>query len=130
MEKRQLSEIKGEGTLSAFAEIVDPLFNMAEDPETLEMYRQEFRPENVSRRSYTARQAYKILASHEDDFCKVMAICYGTTAAEYRRRLTYTQALADFSELITDDVWQNFFYQAAHDDTETSSGSAPESTGA
>lgn len=128
MKKKQLSEIKGEGTLSAFAAIIDPLFNLTEDPDVQEMYQQHDRPEGVSRRSYTTRQTYKILSNHEDDFCAIQAVCYGVTPEEYRAQLTFDQALADFADLITDSVWRSFFALAARGSTGTSSGAAQENT--
>ena len=77
------SEIKGKGALSAFAALIDPLCNLVEDEDTREMYRQEKKPDERSSRSYIVSLVYKILSRHEDDFCRIMAVCYGTTPGEY-----------------------------------------------
>lgn len=108
MRKRKLSEIKGEGAMSAFAALIDPICNMAEDEETAEMYRREHKPAQRDDRSYMLQQAYKVIAKHEDDFCVIMAFCYNTTPEKYRAQLTPVQALSDLSELITDEVWKTF----------------------
>lgn len=126
MKKRKLSEIKGEGTLSVFAALIDPICNMTEDAETLEMYRREHKPEQRSDRSYMLQQAYKILAKHEDDFSAIMAVCYNTTPEKYKAQLTPTQAISDFAELIVDEVWQTFIVPARRD--AESSASVPGNT--
>lgn len=106
------SEIKGKGALSAFAEMIDPLCNIAEDEDTREMYRQEKKPENRDTRSYIVSLLYRVLAKHEDDFCRIMAVCYGTTPEKYAANLTYEAALQDWAALAGDPVWRAFFTQA------------------
>lgn len=126
MKKRKLSEIKGEGALSAFAALIDPICNMAEDEETAEMYRRERKPAQRDERTYMLQQAYKILAKHEDDFCAIMAVCYNTTPEKYKAQLTPAQAIADMADLISDEVWQTFLLPVRRD--AVSSASAPENT--
>ena len=106
------SEIKGKGALSAFAALIDPLCNLVEDEDTREMYRQEKKPEERSSRSYIVSLVYKILSRHEDDFCRIMAVCYGTTPEKYAAELTYVKALQDWAELTSDEVWKSFFTAA------------------
>lgn len=112
VKNRTLSDIKGESTLRAFAQIIDPLCNIAEDPETREMIVMERKPEQRDKTAYMLQQAYKVLATHEDDFCAVMAVCHDCTAEEYKAGLTYGQAIEDFSTLISDEVWRSFFGMA------------------
>lgn len=126
MENRTLSEIKGESTLSAFAKIIDPLCNIAEDAETREMIEMKKRPEQRSKTAYMLQQAYKVLAAHEEDFCAVMAVCHDCTVDEYKANLTYAQAIEDFSALISDEVWRSFFGMAQRHGER--SISAPENT--
>lgn len=102
------SEIKGKGALSAFAALIDPLCNLVEDEDTREMYRQEKKPDERSSRSYIVSLVYKILSRHEDDFCRIMAVCYGTTPEKYAAELTYVKALQDWAELTGDEVWKSF----------------------
>ncbi len=109
MENKTLSDIKGESTLSAFAKIIDPLCNMAEDPEMQEMVQMENKPPQRSKTAYMLQQAYKVLAAHENDFCLIMSLCRGCTPEEYKADLTYAQVLGDFSMLISDPVWKAFF---------------------
>lgn len=106
------SEIKGKGALSAFAALIDPLCNIVEDEDVREMYRQEKKPENRSTRSYITSIIYKVLAKHEDDFCRIMAVCYGTTPEKYSAELTYVSALQDWAALTGDEVWKAFFTAA------------------
>lgn len=106
------SEIKGKGALSAFAALIDPLCNIVEDEDTREMYRQEKKPENRSTRSYITSLIYKVLAKHEEDFCQIMAVCYGTTPEKYAAGLTYVSALQDWAALTGDEVWKAFFTAA------------------
>lgn len=120
------SEIKGKGALSAFAALIDPLCNIVEDEDTRELYRQEKKPENRDKRSYILSQLYKVLAKHEDDFCRVMAVCYGTTPEKYAAELTYVSTLQDWAALTGDDVWKSFFTQAQVGARRA--GSAPENT--
>lgn len=122
---KTLFDIKGESALSAFAEIIDPLCNIVEAPETREMVLMERRPEGRAKKAYMLQQAYKVLAAHEDDFCRIMAVCKECTAEEYKTALTYTGAIEDFSALISDPIWQTFFDLAQ---SGKSSTSAPENT--
>lgn len=106
------SDIKGKGALSAFAELIDPLCNLAEDEDTREMYMQKQRPEGRDTRTYIVSLLYKVLAKHQDDFCRVMAVCYGTTPEKYAESLSYVTALQDWAALTGDEVWKSFFLQA------------------
>ncbi len=120
------SEIKGKGALSAFAALIDPLCNLVEDEDTREMYKQEHKPEERSARSYIVSLVYKILAKHEDDFCRIMAVCYDTTPEKYAAELSYVQALQDWGSLVSDDIWKSFFSAAQVGATHAES--APENT--
>lgn len=124
--KRQLTEIKGEGTLSAFAAIIDPLCAIAEDEETREMYMREHKPEQRGERSYLIQQAFKVLAKHQRDLAQVMSLCYDVTPEEYLAECTPGQALQDFAELIVSEVWKTFFTLPGR--SGISSGSARENT--
>lgn len=126
MKEWTLSGIKGESTLRAFAQIIDPLCNIAEDPETREMLLMERRPTGRSKNAYMMQQAYKVLAAHERDFCTVMAVCHGCTVEEYKGSLTYELAIEDLAKLLNDDVWKSFFKMAQSG--EKCSTSAQEST--
>lgn len=106
------SDIKGKGALSAFAELIDPLCNLVEDEDTREMYMQKQRPEGRDTRTYIVSLLYKVLAKHQDDFCRVMAVCYGTTPEKYAESLSYVTALQDWAALTGDEVWKSFFLQA------------------
>lgn len=106
------SDIKGKGALSAFAELIDPLCNLVEDEDTREMYMQKQRPEGRNTRTYIVSLLYKVLAKHQDDFCRVMAVCYGTTPEKYAESLSYVTALQDWAALTGDEVWKSFFLQA------------------
>lgn len=121
---RKLSEIKGKGAISAFATIIDPICNIAEDAETRELYKKEHCPEGRDEKSYMLQQLFKILSKHEDDFTAIMAVCYETTPEEYKATLSYAQALSDWADLISDPVWKAFFIQARS--AEIRSGSAQE----
>jgi hypothetical protein len=106
------SKIKGKGTLSAFASIIDPLCNLIDDEDVQEIYKQEHRPEKQSSRSYITSLLYKVLSRHEDDFCRIMAVCYGTTPEKYGAELTYVKVLQDWTALTSDEVWKAFFTAA------------------
>lgn len=123
---KKLSEIKGKGAISAFATIIDPICNIAEDADTREMYKKEHCPEGRDAKSYMLQQLFKVLSKHEDDFAAIMAVCYGTTPEEYKATLSYEQALCDWADLVSDPVWKAFFIQARS--AEIHSGSAPAST--
>lgn len=120
------SAIKGKGALSAFASLIDPLCNLVDDEDVREMYRQEKKPENRTARAYLTALIYKVLAKHEEDFCQIMAICYGTTPEKYAAELTYVGALQDWAALTGDEVWKSFFMAAQVGANRA--GSAPENT--
>lgn len=109
MKKTKLSEIKGEGTLSAFAAIIDPIFNLANDEDMMEMFLRRKQPAGMNDTEYLTRQACRVMAKREADFCAVMAVQYGCTAEEYKAGLTFEAAFADLSDLIRDEVWKGFF---------------------
>lgn len=118
------SEIKGKGALSAFAAIIDPLCNLVEGEETSKLY--DLAKDQERSGTSIQAQMIKILSKNEEDFCRIMAVCYGTTPEKYAEGLTLGSVLDDFSRLLCDRVWLDFF--SAAQAGAKRAGSAPENT--
>lgn len=127
----KLSDVKGERALDVIADIIDPIANIASDKEAMEMFSRKKLPEGKTVQEYALervkRSAPKLLKNHKSDIIQILAAINGVDAEEYGKNLTVFQLVQDTADLLSDEAVITFFTSAQ---SETSSGSAQESTGA
>ena len=126
----KLSEVKGERTLDVVAEIIEPIANIAEDPEAAKVFRREKPPQGVSAKKFLMDRIKKsvpsLIKDHKSDLVTILAAIEGVSPAEYRDSLNLVKLGHDVLGLMLDSAIVELFTQAQSGD---SSGSAPESTG-
>lgn len=125
----KLSEIKGDRTLEVIAEIIEPIANIAENPEAAKLFKREKLPEGVAPRTFLLNRAKKavpvILKEHKDDVLEILAAIEGVDPKEYAAQLNLVKLVRDFTELLSDEAFTVLFISAQNGNT---SGSAREST--
>lgn len=127
----KLSDIKGERTLDVIADIIDPIANIAEDAEASALFRREKVPEDMTARTFLLQRARKavpaLLRGHKRDIIAILSAVEGTTEEAYTASLNLVKLTKDAVELISDEAFLTLFISAQ---SGSSSGSAPENTGA
>lgn len=127
----RLSDVKGERTLDVIAEIIEPVANIAEDPESAELFKRgEKPPEGMSAKEFLMGRIKKsvpaLIRGHKDDLVAILAAIEGVSPADYRDGLNLVKLTADCIGLMTDSAFIELFMPAQSGE---SSGSAPENTG-
>lgn len=126
----KLSEVKGERTLDVVAEIIEPIANIAEDPEAAKLFQREKIPQGVSAKKILMDRIKKsvpaLIKGHKNDLVTILAAIEGVSPDEYRDSLNLVKLGNDVLGLMLDSAFVELFTQAQSGD---SSGSAPENTG-
>lgn len=121
----KLSDIKGERCLDVIAEIIDPIANIAQDEETLAVFRKEKLRDGETIRQFGVRRAKTaipvLLKRHKKDLIAIMAAIEGVTSEEYAESLNLAKLMKDTSDLMSDKAFASLFTSAQ---TENGSGSA------
>jgi hypothetical protein len=125
----KLSDIKGDRTLEVIAEVIEPISNIAENPEAAKLFKREKLPEGVTPKEFLLARAKKsvpvILKDHKEDVMSILAAIEGVTPKQYAENLNLVKLVRDFTELLADEAFAVLFISAQNGNT---SGSAPEST--
>lgn len=126
----KLSDIKGERTLDVIADLLDPIYSIAEDPEAAALFQRQKLPDGMTAREFGAqwlkKAAVTLLKGHKADCIAILSTIEGVTPAEYTDSLDLTKLLTDVSDLISDSTFTTLFFSTAQ--SGNSSGSASEST--
>ena len=121
----KLSDIKGERTFDVIAELIDPVANIAEDPDAAALFARGGKPEGMDAKAYLIerlrKSVPKLLKSHKADLIAILSTIADESAAEYTKSLTLAKLISDVFELLSDDMFTNFFTPAA---TGSGSGAA------
>ena len=127
----RLSDIKGDRVLDVIADLIDPVANIAEDPAAAALFRREVVPEGMEPKKFLLKRVRRsvptLLKTHKEDLITILATVEGVDPDEYRGVLNLVKLVKDCTELLTDEGFTGLFISAQ---TENSSGSAPETTGA
>ena len=128
----RLSDIKGDRTLDVIADIIDPIANIAEDPEAAELFTRKKPPDGMTPRQFLLQRARKsvpaLLKGHKDDVIAILSSVEGTSPEEYAGALNLAKLFKDCVELLTDEAFMAFFTSAESGMEGASSGSAAESS--
>lgn len=127
----RLSDIKGDRTLEVIAEVIDPIANIAEDEDAVEIFSRKKLPEGMTAKGFLLQRARKsvpvLLKEHKRDIIVILSAIEGTSPEEYSGALNLAKLFRDCVELLTDEAFQTLFISARSGEEETSSGSALES---
>lgn len=110
---RKLSEIKGEEAFDILAELVEPIANIAADKKAAELFGVRDLPEGMTiaefviHRLKTAVPA--LMRNHKEDIVTVLSALSGVSRDEYFANLTLPTVINDFSDLMTDPIFNAFF---------------------
>ena len=128
----KLSDIKGEATLSVIADLVIPVANIASDKEASELFGRKPLPAGVTVSEFMIERAKKsipaLLKNHKSDVIDILSTLSLEGKEEYLASLTIPKLIVDVLDILTDDVFGQFFYSAQTNEHEEASGSAPENT--
>lgn len=121
----RLSNVKGERTFDVIADLIDPIYNIAMDPEAAVMFKREKLPEGMTTKEFMAGKIRKslptLLKTHKEDLVTILAAIEGVTPKQYEKKLNMGVLVRDVIDLLSDDGFSDLFTSAQ---TETSSGSA------
>lgn len=124
----RLSDVKGDRTFDVIAELIDPIYNIAMDPEAATMFKREKLPEGMTAKEFMAGRIRKslptLLKTHKEDLVVILATIEGVTPKQYEKKLNMGVLVWDVIDLLSDEGFSDLFTSAQ---IETSSGSAQES---
>lgn len=127
----RLSDIKGDRVFDVIADLIEPVANIAQDPE-ITLFRREAIPNGTTAKDFAVkkilRNAPLLLRRHKTDISTILASIKGVHAEEYLASLNMAQLSVDLIDLLNDAEFANFFTSAAR--TLTPSGDASGNTAA
>lgn len=125
----RLSDIQGERVFDVFADIINPIANIAEDDTASALFKREKLPEGMTAKAFLIQRARKSLPAlfkgHKGDIIAILAAISGVSEEQYKRELNPIKLMQDATELLTDEAFGVLFISAQ---SGKSSGSAQENT--
>lgn len=119
----RLSDVKGERTFEVIADIIEPVYRIAQDEAAVEMLSPKPCPEGEDPKRFMARRLVagvpSLLRSHKGDLVAIMAAIEGEDAEEYAASLDLAKLVASFTELVSDPALMGFLASAAGGSGET-----------
>lgn len=83
----KLSDVKGERVFDVIADIIEPVANIAQDENAMELFVSKDRPDGVTPWEHFVSRAKTsipaIMRKHRDEICTIMATVNGVTVEEY-----------------------------------------------
>lgn len=104
----RLSDVKGERTFEVIADIIEPVYRIAQDEAAVEMLSPKPCPEGEDPKKFMARRLVAIMAAIE-----------GEDAEEYAASLDLAKLVASLAELVSDPALMGFLANAAGGSGET-----------
>lgn len=101
----KLSNIKGEAVFDVVADIMEPLANIAADPEAVKAFKPE---EGTDAPTRVKAIATYLIKEHRADTVSILAALEQVSADEYLDGLTMAKLLTDVLDVITDDELISF----------------------
>lgn len=119
----RLSDVKGERTFEVVADIIEPVYRIAQDEAAVEMLSPKPCPEGEDPKKFMARRLVAgvpaLLRSHKGDLVAIMAAIEGEDAEEYAASLDLAKLVASLAELVSDPALMDFLANAAGGSGET-----------
>lgn len=99
----RLSDVKGERCLEVVADVIEPISNIANDPDFKKAVKS-----GGSQAAMLAKAAPTLIKGHKDDIVAILAAVEGVSPAEYAEGMTMAGLLKDAYELLTDEELLGF----------------------
>lgn len=119
----RLSDVKGERTFEVIADIIEPVYRIAQDEAAVEMLSPKPCPDGEDPKRFMARRLVAgvpaLLRSHKGDLVAIMAAIEGEDAEEYAASLDLAKLVASLTELVSDPALMGFLASAAGGSGET-----------
>lgn len=119
----RLSDVKGERTFEVVADIIEPVYRIAQDEAAVEMLSPKPCPEGEDPKKFMARRLVAgvpaLLRSHKGDLVAIMAAIEGEDAEEYAASLDLAKLVVSLTELVSDPALMGFLASAAGGTGET-----------
>lgn len=119
----RLSDVKGERTFEVVADIIEPVYRIAQDEAAVEMLSPKPCPEGEDPKKFMARRLVAgvpaLLRSHKGDLVAIMAAIEGEDAEEYAASLDLAKLVVSLAELVSDPALMGFLASAAGGSGET-----------
>ena len=119
----RLSDVKGERTFEVVADIIEPVYRIAQDEAAVEMLSPKPCPEGEDPKKFMARRLVAgvpaLLRSHKGDLVAIMAAIEGEDAEEYAASLDLAKLVVSLTELVSDPALMGFLASAAGGSVET-----------
>ena len=113
----RLSDVKGERTFEVIADIIEPVYRIAQDEAAVEMLSPKPCPEGEDPKKFMARRLVAgvpaLLRSHKGDLVAIMAAIEGEDAEEYAASLDLAKLVSSLTELVSDPALMGFLASAA-----------------
>ena len=101
----KLSDIKGEAVFDVLADIMEPLANIAADPEAVKAFKPEEGSDVPTRVKAVASYLIK---EHRTDTVAILAALNQVSADDYLKSVTMAKLLSDVLDVVTDDELVSF----------------------
>ena len=119
----RLSDVKGERTFEVIADIIEPVYRIAQDEAAVEMLSPKPCPEGEDPKRFMARRLVAgvpaLLRSHKGDLVAIMAAIEGEDTEEYAASLDLAKLVVSLTELVSDPALMGFLASAAGGTGET-----------
>ncbi len=119
----RLSDVKGERTFEVVADIIEPVYRIAQDEAAVEMLSPKPCPDGEDPKHFMARRLVAgvpaLLRSHKGDLVAIMAAIEGEDAEEYAESLDLAKLVVSLTELVSDPALMGFLASAAGGSGET-----------
>ena len=119
----RLSDVKGERTFEVVADIIEPVYRIAQDEAAVEMLSPKPCPDGEDPKHFMARRLVAgvpvLLRSHKGDLVEIMAAIEGEDAEEYAASLDLAKLATSLAELVSDPALMGFLASAAGGSGET-----------
>lgn len=119
----RLSDVKGERTFEVIADIIEPVYRIAQDEAAVEMLSPKPCPEGEDPKKFMARRLVAgvpaLLRSHKGDLVAIMAAIEGEDAEEYAASLDLAKLVVSLTELVSDPALMGFLASSAGGTGET-----------
>lgn len=113
----RLSDVKGERAIEVVADLIEPIYRIAQDEAAMDVFRPKECPEGEDPKSFMAARLAKgvptLLRAHKDDLVAILAAIEGEDADEYAESLDLAKLVASLVELVTDPALLGFLASAA-----------------
>lgn len=109
----KLSDVKGDRAYDAIVECIEPIANIAADPEASRLFKKERVPKGKTQEQFVMEKLKAslpaLLKVHKADVTKVLATIEGVTEEEYIQNLDMVKLLNDCFSLISDEAFLALF---------------------